>query len=201
MTPKKGQRRTDFYNLTELKERGWTAKMVSTLIDVEPTEFWGMYKNRTQKCWEKGYIESLEATDAFKEMLEKASARSASAKARAEAKAEENAEKFRRLAEEMEIPVIPENELFQRSLDSKIAWEEYRADLRGRWLESEDEFRIQLADIETQKRWATNYVRHELTGYEELLDKMAGIVGTGKAYHEVRAVLDRRIKEAYPCLA
>ena len=101
----------------------------------------------------------------------------------------------------MEIPVIPENELFQRSLDSKIAWEEYRADLRGRWLESNDECRIQLANSETQKRWATNYVRHELTDYEELLDEMAGIVGTGKAYHEVRAVLDRRIKEAYPCLA
>ena len=44
--------RKEYYNKTQLKERGWTESIIKKLLkDIEPIEFWGVYKSVPQKCY------------------------------------------------------------------------------------------------------------------------------------------------------
>lgn len=190
MTPKKGQRRTDFYNLAELKERGWTPKMVSTLIDVEPTEFWGFYKTRTQKCYLKAYIEDIESTDKFKAMLEAALARRQTAMASADRRRDELIAEYTKIANDMKVPDIP---LAQLEGDAVQHWYDHKCEVACYYGRECPEY--PNPDENTLRRWVHNYVRHELTEYDRILDEIRGKVGVGEAYQAIREILDRRIEQ------
>ena len=43
--------RKEYYNKTQLKERGWTESIIKKLLkDIEPIEFWGVYKSVNVLC-------------------------------------------------------------------------------------------------------------------------------------------------------
>lgn len=190
MTPNKGQRRTDFYNLTELKERGWTPKMVSTLIDVEPTEFWGRYKTQTQKCYLKTYIEDIETTDQFKAMLEAALAKKQTAMASADRRRAELVAEYTKIANGMEVPVIPMAQLQEEAVEH---WYDHKCAIACYYGRESPEY--PKPDEDTLRRWVHNYVRHELTDYDSILEEIRGKVGVGEAYQAIREILDGRIEQ------
>ena len=106
--------RKDYYNLTQLKERGWTPSMVKKIVDIPPTEFKGMYARQPQKCYPKDYIETLEQSELFAELKLKAAGRQAAMKAVADAKCADNIAKFSARVGSVKIPALTEDELKMR---------------------------------------------------------------------------------------
>jgi len=190
--------RSDYYNLTQLKERGWTASIVKKLVDIQPTEFKGLYSRQPQKCYPKSYIEGLEQTARFAELKGMAETRQAAMQAVADAKRATNIAKFTEQAESVKIPVLSEEELKKRTIKSKRRWYSRQAEIRCTVDDGIDEDGLPAVVLH---RWEVNFVRHELTGYERLLERIAGLVGTRDIYHVVKCKILDKISEAYPWLA
>lgn len=190
--------RKDFYNISQMKERGWTASIIKKLVQIEPTEFRGMYRRQPQKCYPKDYIEGLEQSDEFKELREKASQRSTTMSLVAEKKRTENIEKFKKRIYAVKVPVLPLDVLRRRTIDAKNKWYEYTSMMYDRFDDGPvDERNL---DNSTLFRWEVNFIRHELTKYEDLLSEIYGIVGTHEIYKELKNYVLDRISEAYPHL-
>ena len=51
---------------------------------------------------------------------------------------------------------------------------------------------------ETLARWMINYIRHNLTNYDEILDNIKGKFGVEEAYIKYKKILMLKIKEVYP---
>jgi hypothetical protein len=190
--------RKDYYNLTQMKERGWTAAMVKKLVTIQPTEFKGLYSRQPQKCYPKAYVEDLEATQEFEELKKLAAARHDRMKAIADRKRKENISRFRSRILGVKVPVISGDELRKRTIRSKRNWYRYQADLRCEIEEGIDEANLPKAVLD---RWEVNFIRHELTRYDSILDQIRGLVGTGDIYIILRNEVLDRIAAAYPGLA
>ena len=57
---------------------------------------------------------------------------------------------------------------------------------------------MQNADIDTRKRWAVNYIRHELTNYDWVLERIKGKCGIGEEYNRYKNAVLEEIYKAYP---
>lgn len=93
--------------------------------------------------------------------------------------------------------ILPYKRLKRLAVRDRQDWYDYQEEIRGRY-----EYRdADSAPEDTKRRWMVNYVRHNLTDYDETLWNMKGSTGIREAYQKYRdAVLDA-IAEAYPSLA
>ena len=189
--------RKDYYNLTQMKERGWTPSMVKKIVDIPPTEFKGMYAKQPQKCYPKEYIEKLEQSELFTELKLKAAGRQVAMKAVADAKRSDNIAKFSARVDSVKIPALTEDELKSRTIKSKQRWYSYQSELR---CEADDGIDIEHLPANVLHRWEVNYIRHELTRYEKLLDQIRGLVGTRDIYTVIKGEILDKIATAYPWL-
>jgi hypothetical protein len=57
------------------------------------------------------------------------------------------------------------------------------------------------ADLDTRRRWAVNFARHELTEYDHHLEEVAGKVGIDRAVQAIRTKVFVAIAETWPDLA
>ena len=168
--------RKDYYNLTQLKERGWTPSIVKKIVDIPPTEFKGML---------------------FTELKMKATGRQAAMKAVADAKRTGNIAKFSARVDSVKIPALTEDELKLRTIKSKQRWHAYQSELRG---EVDDGIDIENLPANVLHRWEVNFIRHELTRYEKLLNQIRGLVGTRDIYTVIKGEILDKIATAYPWL-
>lgn len=190
-------KRSDYYNLTQMKERGWTTSIVKKMVDIQPTEFKGMYSRQPQKCYPKEYVENLEKTDQFVELRKKAVSRQETMKAVAESKREANIAKFSARVDAVKVPELSADELKARTIKSKRKWYSYQADMRG---ECDEGIDVDHLPNEVLYRWEVNYIRHELTRYETLLDQIYGIVGAHDSYLVIKNRILDKIASVYPWL-
>ena len=57
---------------------------------------------------------------------------------------------------------------------------------------------VYCADEDTILRWEINFIRHNLTNYDEEIKKLYGMVGKDDAYSQYREELMKKIYEVYP---
>lgn len=171
--------------------------MVKKIVDIPPTEFKGRYAKQPQKCYPKDYIETLEQSELFTELKMKATGRQAAMKAVADAKRADNIAKFSARLDSIKIPALTEDELKLRTIKSKQRWYAYQSDLR---CEVDDGIDIENLPDNVLYRWEVNYIRHELTRYEKLLDQIRGLVGTRDIYTVIKGEILDKIATAYPWL-
>lgn len=189
--------RQDYYNLTQMKERGWTTSIIKKLVDIQPTEFKGMYSKQPQKCYPKDYVESLELTERFNELKKAASVRHTRMKAIADGKRDENVTKYSERVDAVKVPVLSAEELKSRTIKSKRRWYSYQAAIRCDIDEGIDEDNLPNTVL---FRWEVNYIRHELTKYDKILSSIGGLVGTHDVYRTIRGRILDKISEVYPWL-
>lgn len=171
--------------------------MVKKIVDIPPTEFKGMYAKQPQKCYPKDYIEKLEQSELFTELKLKATGRQAAMKAVADAKRSDNIAKFSARMDSVKIPALTADELKLRTIKSKQRWYAYQSELR---CEVDDGIDIEHLPDNVLHRWEVNYIRHELTRYEKLLDQIRGLVGTRDIYTVIKGEILDKIASAYPWL-
>lgn len=184
------KRKIEFYAKTTLLSRGWTERSIDELLP--PPK---LVDNPHYKCaapmqlWDKKIVHQKERTKKFKMYAEKKAKRSKAMQKVIEKKKDETIE----IAECLDITVkrIDFNELRKLALLDKEIWYEvtgqyWRAPL------------VHFADEATITRWELNYIRHNLTNYDEELEKLRGRIGKDIAYCHYKDILMDKIYEVYP---
>lgn len=180
----------DYIILATLKKRGWTDSMIKKLA-LTPDKLVRnpRYKKAaSMKIFSLQKVERLERTELFNMLLAKSRKRKKSA-----AKAVET--KRTNLFSYVEsVPIIikyiPEPQVTTDAIESYNYWQSRRPSIvKGKNsfvpanMESDDFF---------INRIRSNYIRHKLTNYDEILKVIKGHVGVGEGYFTLkRKVMDR----------
>ena len=185
--------RTNYYNKKELKERGWT-DVILKKFNIE----WDLerpnphYRSApTTKLYLIEKINPIEETEQFKIEIEKSNKRKKSSIKAIETKKQNLIKLIDELPEPI-IPIIKEKQLYKEALEQ---YNDFYAYVRNR-----PDKCIKNPNISTKKRLAVNYIRHQLTHYDEDLDHIFGKVGKDDAYILLKNNTLNAIKKYYPYL-
>ena len=195
---KKDKIKKTYYTQTEVIGLGFTKGMIEELLPTPLLKPNPKYKSASpMKLWECNVVDAVIKTDKFAEYREKSQKRRAGAQKAVHTKKLKLREEIDCQIEKIAVKKIKDDALMSRTIQEKQDWYDYQDDLRGNW-----EGRAAAdADYKTQMRWMVNYVRHNLTSYDNVLYDMSGKVGCHEEYHRYKeAVLDK-IAETYPLLA
>ena len=177
-----------FVNVSRLRERGWTAAMVRDLLG-QPDR---LARNRRfpgaarVRLYDVARVEQMERKVAFKRAAVLAARRSAAARAGAQRRRE----RILRLmaADEITVPRLDPAVLSARAV-------RHRDEREGELTDPSE------VDRRTLDRWKVNYLRHQLTAYDALLDDLFGTAGRPEAERTLRRRVYTAIWNTYPDLA
>lgn len=167
-------------------------------------------------------------TDEFIAELEKANKRKQSARRAVETKTKKFAEKMAEIGKSINITIMEDDDLIATVLDIKEdeiykkiqkhmdyldrhshdnfcyrsnseydSYEEYNEDYERTEQELEI-FRFHRPNDNTLNRWCVNYIRHQLTTYDNELYELIGKIGRDDAYEQFKKAVLEKISIAYP---
>lgn len=188
----KKSKKIEYYSKTTLLSRGWSEKAINDILPPPKLVDNPHYKCASQmKLWEKKVVERKEKTKKFIEYAEKKAKRSQSSQKAVATKKEKTMALLPTFS--LEVERIDLDTLKDWTLDEKWNWyistEQYdRADF------------VDCVDEGTLLRWELNFIRHNLSNYDEELKKLYGLVGKDELYSKYRNQLMKKIFEVYPDL-
>ena len=188
-----------FFNTTELKELGWTDKMIRELLP-EPVLAKNPYNASIPiKRWKRADVEAATRTTAYAEAKERAAKRKESARKAAETRGRKTTELAEKLSEWIHVKKRPLATVLRSGYQSYVSQARLREASRSvdYWVID----RYENIPEDVLKRWAVNYVRHYLTRYDSALDRIQGKTGKEKAYFEIKRATLKKIAETYPELS
>lgn len=207
---------------------GWTDKMIQELLPEPRTAPNPHYRCAgPMRLWDKKLVMQIMATDEFAAALEKANIRKASAKKGVETKKANLIEMAIECGKNADITILDDEVLRERvvqsheeyHLDSLYNWIYYlerkmtkREISYGELLEIEEEIRETEYEIDNLQykapnapelfnKWIVNYIRHNLTRYDNILYGYRGRVGVDEAYYYLKENILLKIAEVYPAYA
>lgn len=184
----KGEGKEDLVSKTRLKEMGFTDSMIRDLLPVPIEKANPMYRSAApMKLWPRRIVDEAMGAAEFMERKALADKRRASAAKGVAKRRESTREHFDRLISEIEVEKLPVAEVMKRSLEDRRLLNESRG-VYGK------------APERTLERWAVNYIRHNLTDYDEGLYSAKGEVGTHEEYERYKCAVLDAIADAYPAL-
>lgn len=178
----------DFFTLTQVKERGWSDRLILEILgSPDTTRKNPFYRSGPLiKLFMMDRVVSAEASEAFIAYQSKRAAMSARSKTTAQRKRQEL------LADIENMPVSIKRKPSETVIKEAIRnWED-------RGYERDDYRDGSNADDATKRRWAVNYIRHNLCQYDESLEGVAGKIGVSEAVTAIRRKVYAKIAEAYP---
>lgn len=188
----------DCYTKTEIKSFGFTDKMIQEMLSTPVLKPNPIYKSASpMQLWKCEEVDSVMKSDDFLAHVEKSKARKSGAKKAVETKRLKLQKEVDIKIQKILVEELPYKTLVQRTIQDKQSWYDYLNDLRG-------EYSPRIAsdvDNKTKERWMVNYIRHNLTSYDDTLYDMSGKVGCHDEYKRYKnAVLDK-IASVYPYLS
>lgn len=183
--------------LSAVKGRGWTQKMIDTLLPAPTLKQNPMYKHAApMKLYKLEEVEQAEQTDEYAAALEKANQRKRAAEKAVETKTAVTITLAQQFSKNVKVTVLPLHQIERLTLAHKKYIYEERADRRGELFEGF----FDLPDG-VLHRWMVNYIRHNLTSYDDQLLRQKGKVGTDVAHAIVKNTILDKIAAVYPELA
>ena len=189
----KKDKKIERWTKSTLLERGWTQKSIKELLP--PPE---LVDNPHYKCaspmnlWDSKIVKQKERTKKFKEYAEKKAKRQEAISKSIDKRKDETFEMAKNFS--LEIKRIDLDKLKRYTLNSKYKWYMY---LGQDWKADN----VYNADERTLLRWEENYIRHNLSNYDEEINKLFGKIGKQGAYETYKTDLMNKIFEVYPELA
>lgn len=186
----KNKKKIEYWSKSTLLSRGWTEKTIDELLPPPKLKDNPHYKCASpMQLWEQKVVKQKERTKKFKESAEKKAKRRESSLKAVATKTENTMSLLDTFS--LEVEKIDLEDLREWTLNAKWNWymdtEQYeRADS------------VNFADEETILRWEINFIRHNLSNYDEELDKLYGKVGKDIVYSKYRSQLMNKIFEVYP---
>lgn len=194
----KARPRKDFFNKVELKERGWSERMVLEILK-EPDETRENPKYRSgspTQLFLCDRVKQAEESEQFKEEIKIVERRRATGKAAANKRREQT------LAEVDAIPiVVPQIDagvLIENACDN---YNDYKSFCREYGYDYEFAPASPSSDEAFLQRICVNYLRHRCTEYEQRLEETYRKIGAVDAKRRIRERIYRAIAAAYPAFA
>ncbi len=185
-----------YFSRTGLKARGWTDRAIDLFLSEPDLEMENPhYKNAApMKLYLIRRVEEIEKTEGFIDFKSKSLHRTTRAKKAVKTKRDRLIEQVKEwkidLKRENLQTITNEAIVHYNKRKECIAFEKlHGCDFTPASSQSD---RIFL------RRIITNYLRHQLSNYEEQLERIFGKVGTREAYKIVRGKINKKIFEVYP---
>jgi restriction system protein len=180
------------FSQAELKDRGWSLGLIRTLLGPpDKTTTNPVFRSKLPvKLWERSRVEEAETRPEFIVNRGRRDRYSSSARASADKKRHELLDKVGSI--EIEVNLLPIDKLYS---DAISEWENLGA-MRGDYERDGRD-----ADESTKKRWAVNYVRHNLLYASHDLFLGRGQVGVREAQAALEGKMYDAIARSYPELA
>lgn len=182
----------------QIVARGWTASMTKRFLpEPDKTRINPHYRSGPPiKLWLPSTVEALERRD---------DVRAAIAKALAERPArQDGARKAVETKEALTLKLVSAVQITVTRIDldalRKLAIE-HRNHYRAHAIETGLTDYVVNPDDATATRWMRNFVRHNCTLYDEIIDDLSGLVGRDEAYRLLRDRVENEISSVYPELA
>jgi len=174
---------------SELLANGWTRKLIQDFLPEPELKRNPHYKRGPQmKLWSVSDVESVMQTKEFQEAKEKADKRKMSAQKAVITKTDKLLEDIEKKILEIEVVKVNDKKLRKDTLAAKEVW----------YMVHDIPSDVYSVDAETMNRWIVNYIRHNLTSYDEELYLMSGKVGCHIAYVRYKNAVLHKIAEVYP---
>jgi len=177
-----------------LKARGWTDSMIRRLLgDPDLTVRNPYYRKAPEmKLYLIERVNRIEGSDIFLELKEKSMKRSEAMKKVAKMKESE----LLKYIDSIEIEV----KKMEIEKIKNLAIEEYN--FHQGEIDHFENMLIGKKDLDSAflSRITVNYIRHNLTNYEDLLEELEGKVGKYEAYIKLKNKILEKIAEVYPDL-
>ena len=140
--------------------------------------------------WKLEDVIAAEQTEDYLKMKEAYEKRKISANKAVKTKTDELLKKIDKAITEIKVERIPLKQLYNDAIESKEDW--YYATGQDRFID-----RKSLSQ-DTILRWELNYIRHNLTQYDEELFNYYGKTGIGIGYEKYKSAVMSKIYEIYP---
>ncbi len=183
----------EMYTLTKLKQLGFNDKLISELLPLPTLKPNPYYKCAPDmKLWSKEIVlEAMESTR-FKQHLLRRNNYVLGAKKAVETKKEKLMNYFKAKTLQIRVIVISKKMLRNDAIINRKA--------NNYDLYDEYEPYYKKTPEEVVQRWMVNYIRHNLTAYDEELYELDGKVGKSEVYIFYKTKVLEAISKAYPYL-
>ena len=186
----------EYYSQTTLKSFGFTAKMIETMLSEPILKDNPHYRCAApMKLWLITEVDAVMQTDEFKEAVAKRESRRQGAAKAVETKRAKLHAEIEEKCKQITVERLTIKKVRKYAISDKQDWYDYQASMRS----YNCDYRCaKNADESTVRRWMVNYIRHNLTQYDDVLFEMCGRVGCHDEYYHYREAVLAKIAEVYP---
>lgn len=179
-----------YYTYSNLLKMGFTKKLIEEHLHEPLLKDNPHYRmGPKMKLYLAKDVEKFMKTDIFLNYQESRKNRVNAAIKNANKRREENYRYIDDKISQITVKRVPLDELERLTIEAKVDWILWTRD---------DFYGFDDLSDETLARWMINYIRHNLTNYDEILDNIKGKFGVEEAYIKYKKILMLKIKEVYP---
>lgn len=179
-----------YYTYSNLLKMGFTKKLIEEHLHEPLLKDNPHYRmGPKMKLYLAKDVEKFMKTDIFLNYQESRKNRVNAPIKNASKRREENYRYIDDEISQITVKRVPLDELERLTIEAKVDWLLWTRD---------DFYGFDDLSDETLARWMINYIRHNLTNYDEILDNIKGKFGVEEAYIKYKKILMLKIKEVYP---
>lgn len=179
-----------YYTYSNLLKMGFTKKLIEEHLHEPLLKDNPHYRmGPKMKLYLAKDVEKFMKTDIFLNYQESRKNRVNAAIKNSSKRREENYRYIDDEISQITVKRVPLDELERLTIEAKVDWILWTRD---------DFYGFDDLSDETLARWMINYIRHNLTNYDEILDNIKGKFGVEEAYIKYKKILMLKIKEVYP---
>lgn len=181
-----------------VKTMGFTDKLIAELLPEPQLVNNPHYRKAAKmKLWKLSDVESAMNSPVFQESLKKRKRYKEAAEKGVATKKAQLKDETDKFLESIKIEHLNIGLIREYALKAKQNWYDDNFCMRSNiYYQTTDG-----ADEDTITRWMVNYIRHEMTSYDEQLYHMKGRIGKFDMYHEIHDHILDKIAIVYPELA
>lgn len=182
-----------------IERDNWTEMAIKELLgEPDKTKPNPKYKRAApMKLYLESRVDAAEQNEDFQMFVTKNSKRRAGAKLAIVTKTNKAIEYASNI--EIEVPSYPKKTIIELACQSYNSFQLYKQLNSRNHIYYHDEATPD-SDVDFLERICVNYIRHQLTKYEEELNNIKGVVGKGEAYAILKKRINSAIGEQYPWL-
>jgi len=178
------------YTQTDLKALGLTTSTINRFFPDPELRDNPMYRSAApMKIYDPVYVARIMATAEFKDHQEKSEKRKISAQKVVIKKREQLENDISEKIKQIKVQKKPFEKVCNNALLAKQDWCSATEQFDNNPYEAQDHVRL---------RWTVNYIRHELTTYDDNLYQIKGCVGVRQAYNRYKDAVLNQIARIYP---
>lgn len=187
----------EYFTKKQLTERGWTESLIKRFLGNHDAERPNprFRSSATMKLFQQERVIALEHSDDYQSAKEKTEKRRTAARNVAAGKRQQLLERIEQTP--IEMPNLSRQKLLKK------ACRHYNERMRERQRRTDFDFKDATADSDQDFlcRISVNFLRHELTPYEEHISSLYGRIGRQQAYLLLKCRILAAIAEKYPWLS